>query len=230
MSRIKAKRVGFRIDMTPMVDVAFLLLTFFMLTTKFRPPEVVKIDLPSSHSEVKLPESNILTVTVSGDNTFFMGVSSQPSRVKIFNAVVKPKLQAAGLSPVAVADSLKKFKLGVFVISGFFCGIAGGLMASLTFFTDPSNLSFDMSVSVVIMTLLGGAGTLMGPIFGVMLYELMRQVLSTYTSYWMGVIGAVFIIYTIFLPGGVMGLAEKSWRYLRYGSKGIKNDIGNPEL
>ncbi len=41
MSRIKSKRIGFRIDMTPMVDVAFLLLTFFMLTTKFRPPEVV---------------------------------------------------------------------------------------------------------------------------------------------------------------------------------------------
>jgi branched-chain amino acid transport system permease protein len=129
-----------------------------------------------------------------------------------------------------IGFDLKKFKLGVFVISGFFCGIAGGLMASLTFFTDPSNLSFDMSVSVVIMTLLGGAGTLLGPIFGVMLYELLRQVLSTYTSYWMGVIGGLFIIYTIFLPGGVMGLAEKSWRYLRFGFKGIKNDIGNPEL
>ena len=111
MSRIKAKRVGFRIDMTPMVDVAFLLLTFFMLTTKFRPPEVVKIDLPSSHSDIKLPESNVLTVTVSGNNTFFMGVSSQQSREKIFNAVVKPKLQASGLSAAAVQDSLKSFRL-----------------------------------------------------------------------------------------------------------------------
>lgn len=111
MSRIKAKRVGFRIDMTPMVDVAFLLLTFFMLTTKFRPPEVVHIDLPSSHSELKLPESDVLTVTVSGDNTFLMGVSSQQSREKIFNSVVKPKLQAAGLSPAAVSDSLGSFRL-----------------------------------------------------------------------------------------------------------------------
>ncbi|ACD90994.1 MAG: biopolymer transporter ExbD [Chlorobium limicola] len=111
MSRIKAKRVGFRIDMTPMVDVAFLLLTFFMLTTKFRPPEVVQIDLPSSHSELKLPESDVLTVTVSGDNTFLMGVSSQQSREKIFNSVVKPKLQAAGLSPAAVSDSLGSFRL-----------------------------------------------------------------------------------------------------------------------
>ncbi|MEI8185647.1 MAG: biopolymer transporter ExbD [Chlorobiaceae bacterium] len=111
MSRIKAKRVGFRIDMTPMVDVAFLLLTFFMLTTKFRPPEVVKINLPASHSVQKLPESNVLTVTVSSQNTFFMGVSSQQSREKIFNSVIKQKLMSAGLSSKAVADSLKNFKL-----------------------------------------------------------------------------------------------------------------------
>ncbi|NHQ59086.1 biopolymer transporter ExbD [Chlorobium sp. BLA1] len=111
MSRIKAKRVGFRLDMTPMVDVAFLLLTFFMLTTKFRPPEVVRIDLPSSHSDLKLPESDVLTVTVSGDNTFFMGVSSQQSREKIFNSVVKQKLIAAKFSSAAVQDSLKHFKL-----------------------------------------------------------------------------------------------------------------------
>jgi len=111
MSRIKAKRIGFRIDMTPMVDVAFLLLTFFMLTTKFRPPELVKINLPASHSVQKLPESNVLTVTVSPQNTFFMGVSSQQSREKIFNAVVKPKLKNAGVSAVAIADSLKQFKL-----------------------------------------------------------------------------------------------------------------------
>jgi biopolymer transport protein ExbD len=97
--------------MTPMVDVAFLLLTFFMLTTKFRPPEVAQIYLPSSHSQIKLPESNVLTVTVTGNNSFFMGVSSQQSREKIFNAVVKSKLQSAGFSVGAVADSLKQFKL-----------------------------------------------------------------------------------------------------------------------
>jgi len=111
MARIKAKRVGFRLDMTPMVDVAFLLLTFFMLTTKFRPPETVQIDLPSSHSEQKLPESDVLTVTVSGDNTFFMGVSSQQSREKLFNSVVRPKLKAAGLSLAAQEDSLRSFRL-----------------------------------------------------------------------------------------------------------------------
>ena len=111
MSKIKAKRVGFRLDMTPMVDVAFLLLTFFMLTTKFRPPEAVSIDLPSSHSNMKLPESDVLTVTVAKDNSFYMGVSSQRTRERLFETVIKPKLENAGVSKAAVADSLSKFRL-----------------------------------------------------------------------------------------------------------------------
>jgi biopolymer transport protein ExbD len=112
MSKIKAKRVGFRLDMTPMVDVAFLLLTFFMLTTKFRPPETVRIDLPPSHSNMKLPESDVLTVTVAADNSILIGLSSQPSRVRLFESVVRPNLENGGMPAPAIADSLKKFKLG----------------------------------------------------------------------------------------------------------------------
>lgn len=111
MSKIKAKRIGFRLDMTPMVDVAFLLLTFFMLTTKFKPPEIVPIDLPASHSESKLPESDVLTVMVAEDDSFFMGVSSQPSRERLFRALIEPRLEGAGLSKAAIADSLASFRL-----------------------------------------------------------------------------------------------------------------------
>ena len=111
MSKIKAKRVGFRLDMTPMVDVAFLLLTFFMLTTKFRPPETVKIDLPASHSNMKLPESEVMTVTVASDNSILLGLSSQPARVRLFDTAIRPNLENAGLAAPAIADSLNKFKL-----------------------------------------------------------------------------------------------------------------------
>ncbi|ASQ90989.1 biopolymer transporter ExbD [Prosthecochloris sp. GSB1] len=111
MAKVKSKRVGFRIDMTPMVDVAFLLLTFFMLTTKFRPPEPVQIDLPSSHAEQKVPESDILTVSVSADNRYYMGVSSQPVRARIFEQVIRPRLEIAGTGGQALADSLEGFRL-----------------------------------------------------------------------------------------------------------------------
>ena len=55
--------------MTPLVDVAFLLLTFFMLTTQFKPPEEVTIVLPSSHSDFKLPESDVMTISIVKDVT-----------------------------------------------------------------------------------------------------------------------------------------------------------------
>lgn len=82
-----------------------------MLTTKFRPPEAVTIDLPSSHSNMKLPESDVLTVTIAKDNSIYMGVSSQRTRERLFDMVVRPKLENAGVSKAAVADSLSRFRL-----------------------------------------------------------------------------------------------------------------------
>jgi biopolymer transport protein ExbD len=61
----KKRRIGISIDMTPMVDVAFLLLIFFMTTTQFQPPEKDKIDLPKSNSEAKSPESDIIVIAVT---------------------------------------------------------------------------------------------------------------------------------------------------------------------
>lgn len=61
----KMRRIGIAIDMTPMVDVAFLLLIFFMCTTQFKPPEKDKITLPDSNSNAKSPESQIITIAVT---------------------------------------------------------------------------------------------------------------------------------------------------------------------
>ena len=61
----KKRRIGISIDMTPMVDVAFLLLIFFMTTTQFQPPEKDKIELPKSNSEAKSPESDIIIIAVT---------------------------------------------------------------------------------------------------------------------------------------------------------------------
>jgi biopolymer transport protein ExbD len=84
MPKFKPQRAGIRIDMTPLVDVAFLLLTFFMLTTQFKPPEEVEIILPSSHSEFKLPESDVMTLTLSDDGRIFLGLDSQRLRARLF--------------------------------------------------------------------------------------------------------------------------------------------------
>jgi len=68
LKRMK-RRVDIRIDMTPMVDIAFLLLIFYMATTSFKPPEKLHVSLPASHSEIKLPESDMIYVTVTKDDS-----------------------------------------------------------------------------------------------------------------------------------------------------------------
>ena len=97
MPKFKPHRQGVRIDMTPLVDVAFLLLTFFMLTTQFKPPEEVVIELPSSHSEFKLPESDVMTVQVAKDGRIFLALDSQILRRKLFGS--ENELKAAVLVP-----------------------------------------------------------------------------------------------------------------------------------
>lgn len=91
MPKFKKNRMGVKMDMTPMVDVAFLLLTFFMLTTQFRPPEEVQIVLPSSHSAFKLPDNDIMTISISNDNRIFLGFDSQKLRARIFGEENKLK-------------------------------------------------------------------------------------------------------------------------------------------
>lgn len=68
----KKRRVSILIDMTPMVDIAFLLLIFYMTTTQFKPPEKKKVDLPESHSQVSLPDKDIINVTVTKDDEIFV--------------------------------------------------------------------------------------------------------------------------------------------------------------
>ena len=84
MPKFKPKRAGVRIDMTPLVDVAFLLLCFFMLTTQFRPEEAVTIELPRSHSDIKLPESDVMQISLAKDGRIFLGLTEQSLRRKIF--------------------------------------------------------------------------------------------------------------------------------------------------
>ena len=93
MAKFKKGRVGVRMDMTPMVDVAFLLLTFFMLTTQFKPQEDVQVILPSSTSAFKLPESDVMMITVNKEGKLYLGVDSPSLRAKLFGESARAKAE-----------------------------------------------------------------------------------------------------------------------------------------
>jgi biopolymer transport protein ExbD len=85
MPKVKVPRKSTSVDMTAMTDVAFLLLTFFMLATKFKPDEPVIVDTPSSISEIKLPDVDIMMITIDKENRVFFGMDGQQKRVELLD-------------------------------------------------------------------------------------------------------------------------------------------------
>lgn len=109
-----------------------------------------------------------------------------------------------------------RYKQITFIVSGGISGLAGALLASLLMYVNPQMLHWTTSGDVIIMTLLGGAGTLWGPVIGVLAFEVLKEWLSGWTQYWYGILGLIFILATLFFPKGIVGeLQERygQWRY-----------------
>jgi biopolymer transport protein ExbD len=80
MPRVKPKRHGAGMDMTAMVDVAFLLLTFFILTAQFRAQDAATIETPSSISGIKVPDKDIMTISLSKEGNVYFGIDNMMKR------------------------------------------------------------------------------------------------------------------------------------------------------
>jgi branched-chain amino acid transport system permease protein len=114
-----------------------------------------------------------------------------------------------------VGFNVRLFKIIIFVISGALSGLAGALLASLIMYVNPQSLHWTTSGDVVIMTLLGGRGTLLGPVIGVAAYEVLKEVASAYTVHWYGILGIIIIFMTIYMPTGIRGALDVPIRWFK---------------
>ncbi len=89
MSKVKAKKHTTFIDMTAMSDVTVLLLTFFMLTANFIPKEPVQVVTPSSVSEIKIPDGNVMTVLISPDGKVFLNLDRRDDKLRVLENIGK---------------------------------------------------------------------------------------------------------------------------------------------
>ena len=87
MPKKKIARKSTAIDMTAMCDVSFLLLTFFMLATKFKPPDLVEVVTPASISDTKVAETNIITISIDKDGRVFFDMDGIPTKLKLIDEI-----------------------------------------------------------------------------------------------------------------------------------------------
>lgn len=98
-----------------------------------------------------------------------------------------------------------RYKLVCFVIAGAGAGLAGALMANQTEFVSPSLLHWTVSGDILVMVILGGVGTLVGPVFGATVFLLLEEFLSRYTEHWMLFLGPILIFVVLFARRGLYG-------------------------
>jgi branched-chain amino acid transport system permease protein len=101
-----------------------------------------------------------------------------------------------------------RYQLACFVIAGALCGLAGALLANHTSFISPALMHWTRSGDLIVMVVLGGLGSLFGPVIGAVTFLLLEEGLSRLTEYSNLILGPVLLLVAIYLNGGIDGLLE----------------------
>jgi branched-chain amino acid transport system permease protein len=109
---------------------------------------------------------------------------------------------------LAIGYPTRAYKLLAFTIAGAIAGLAGGLYAIYNGFISTDAMYWTASGDILIMTMLGGAGTLIGPAIGAGVFLLMKNVVSSYSEHWLAIIGVTFVCCVMFFPGGIWGTLQ----------------------
>lgn len=99
-----------------------------------------------------------------------------------------------------------RYKLVAFVVAAAFAGLAGCLYVYFNRFVSPDYVHVVRSAEVLLMVILGGAGTLIGPAVGATLIVLLENLISTYTERWVTVLGVIYVLVALLAPNGIAGL------------------------
>ena len=114
------------------------------------------------------------------------------------------RMQAIGFTPYP-------YRLTAYVIAGTICGLAGFLLGNQAEFVSPAYMHWQRSGELIMMVLLGGTGTLYGPIVGAAAFLMLEETLSRLTEHWKVILGPLLVLVVLFAKGGIAGAID-AWR------------------
>jgi len=144
---------------------------------------------------------------------------------RIVNSPFGRSFQAVRDNPVrseAVGINVKRLQLTGMVISGAFAGIAGSIFVVIEGSVFPELMFWTLSLEIIIMCLLGGWFTFLGPMLGAAIIVLLRTFVGIYTEYWTIILGFVLMLLILFLPQGVLGYFME--KFNRGGMKPVREE------
>lgn len=108
----------------------------------------------------------------------------------------------------SVGLALRNYQLTAYVFSAVICGLAGMLLANLSAYASPSSMSWIVSGDLIVMVVLGGMGTVLGPITGAFLFLGVEEILKAFTDNWMAIFGLLIVAIAMLGKAGVIGWLE----------------------
>jgi branched-chain amino acid transport system permease protein len=111
----------------------------------------------------------------------------------------EPRMRAVGFATF-------RYKLAAFVLAGAACGLAGALLTNQTEYLTPSYMHWTRSGDIMVMVILGGMGTLFGPVLGAFVFLLLEDVLAAWTPHWQVVLGPLLVLIVLYARRGLWGL------------------------
>jgi len=160
-----------------------------------------------------IPRPRIAGVTFEIDHYYYLAalavVAACVAQRNLIESDAGRRLRALKYSEIAAASvgiDVHREKVVVFVISALFAGFGGALFAHLQNFINPDNFQFFNSVFFVLAILFGGAGTLVGPVFGAAFLTILPELLHDAESFRLVIYGVIILVTLFFLPNGLAGL------------------------
>lgn len=126
-------------------------------------------------------------------------IASQFGLVLRATKINEKRVKAIGTAPLG-------YRLLAYVLSAELCAIAGYFLANLTAFASPAYMAWAVSGELIVMVLLGGVGTLIGPVIGAAAFLILEELLKGMTEHWMVIMGPIIVLIVLFLRNGLWGI------------------------